>query len=97
MPVLAASQLPAADAAPILLPQGDAQLVKAIALLAVLSLFNNVLRMAPRILFGIGRDGLLTVKAALGSDSGTPLTAVAITSAIIIIVILTGTFEQIIR
>jgi amino acid transporter len=56
-----------------------------------------VLRMAPRILFGIGRDGLLTVKAALGSDSGTPLTAVAITSAIIIIVILTGTFEQIIR
>ena len=67
-----------------------------ISLLTILSLFNNVLLMAPRVLFGIGRDGLLTAKAAIVSDGGTPRIALALTSAVVVVVILTGSFEQII-
>jgi APA family basic amino acid/polyamine antiporter len=96
LPVLAASQLPAADAARVVLPRGGAELVTVISLLTVLSLLNNLLLAAPRILFGIGRDGLLTQKAALVSDGGTPRIALLLTSLVVVIVILTGSFEQII-
>ncbi|HEY5264390.1 MAG TPA: amino acid permease, partial [Steroidobacteraceae bacterium] len=64
LPVLAASQLPAADAARVVLPRGGAELVTVISLLTVLSLTNAVLLMAPRVLLAIGRDGFFTKKAA---------------------------------
>jgi APA family basic amino acid/polyamine antiporter len=96
MPVLAASELPAADAARLVLPRGGAVFVTVISLLTVLSLLNNILLTAPRILFGIGRDGLLSARAADVSAGGTPRVAMLATSATAAIVILTGTFEQII-
>ena len=96
LPILAASQLPAADAARVVLPRGGAELVTVISLLTVLSALNNVLLSAPRILFGIGRDGLFTDKAAIVSKGGTPRMALAVTSALVVVVILTGSFEQII-
>jgi APA family basic amino acid/polyamine antiporter len=96
LPVLAASQLPAADAARVVLPRGGAELVTVISLLTVLSLMNNLLLSAPRILFGIGRDGLLTEKAAIVSKGGTPRISLVLTSAAVVAVILTGSFEQII-
>jgi len=96
LPALAASQLPVADAARVVLPGGGAELVTVLALLTVLSLINNVLLIAPRILFGIGRDGLLLRAAADVSDGGTPRGALLFTSAFATLVILSGTFEQII-
>jgi APA family basic amino acid/polyamine antiporter len=96
LPVLAASQLPAADAARVFLPRGGAELVTAISLFTVLSLLNNLLLAAPRILFGISRDGLLTERTAIVSKGGTPRMALALTSAVVVVVILTGSFEQII-
>jgi len=96
LPVLAASALPAADAARVILPRGGASLVTLISLFTVLSLFNNVLLMAPRILFAIGRDGLFTERAAIVSDGGTPRIALAVTSMVVVLLILTGSFEQII-
>ncbi len=96
LPVLAASVLPAADAARIVLPRGGAELVTVISVLTLLSLLNNVLLMAPRVLFGIGRDGLLTEKAATVSEGGTPRGALIFSSAAVILVILSGSFEQII-
>ena len=96
LPVLAASQIPAADAARVVLPRGGAGLVTVVSLLTVLSLLNNVLLGAPRILFGLGRDGLMSGKAASVSVGGTPRVALALTSAMAVVVILSGTFEQII-
>jgi APA family basic amino acid/polyamine antiporter len=96
LPVLAASQLPAADAARVILPRGGAELVTVISLLTVLSLLNNILLAAPRVLFAIGRDGLITGKAAIVSKGGTPRIALALTSAAVVLVILTGSFDQII-
>jgi APA family basic amino acid/polyamine antiporter len=96
LPVLAASQLPAADVARVLLPRGGAQLVTVISLLTILSFLNNVMLAAPRVLYAIGRDGLFTAKAAVVSNSGTPRTALAVTSVVVVVLILSGTFEQIV-
>ncbi|HLZ98000.1 MAG TPA: amino acid permease [Steroidobacteraceae bacterium] len=96
MSVLAGSSLPAADAARLVLPGGGAAFVTVLSLFTVLSLMNNTMLVGPRILFAIGRDGFLSDKTALVSAGGTPLVALAATTAMSLIVILTGTFEQII-
>ncbi len=94
--VLAHSELPASDAARVVLPRGGDLLVTVISLMTVLSLVNATLLMAPRILLAIGRDGLFTQKAAIVSSGGTPRVALAFTGAGAAALILTGTFEQII-
>ena len=96
LPVLAASALPAADVARIVMPHGGAELVTLISLLTVLSLINATLLMAPRVLLAIGRDGFLTRKAATVSAGGTPRVGLLITSLGAGALVLTGTFEQIV-
>ena len=96
LPVLAASALPAADAARACSRSGGAALVTVISLTTVLSLINATLLMAPRVLLAIGRDGFFTRKAAAVSAGGTPRLALALSSAVAVALILTGTFEQII-
>jgi APA family basic amino acid/polyamine antiporter len=96
LPVLAASQLPAADAARVVLPHGGAELVTVISLFTLLSLLNAILIMTPRILLAIGRDGFFTRHAAAVSTSGTPRVALALSSTIAAVLILSGTFDQIV-
>ncbi|MDP9064879.1 MAG: APC family permease [Pseudomonadota bacterium] len=96
LPVLALSQLPAADAARAVLPRGGAELITVISLLTVLSLVNAVLLMTPRILLAMGRDGMFARKAAVVSANGTPRLALLTTSAMGVVLILSGTFEQIV-
>jgi APA family basic amino acid/polyamine antiporter len=96
LPVLAASKLPAADVARLVLPRGGAELVTVISLVTVLSLINATSLMAPRILLAIGRDGLFTEKAAAVSAGGTPRVALAISSLGAAALIMSGTFEQIV-
>jgi APA family basic amino acid/polyamine antiporter len=96
IPVLAASRLPAADAASLILPHGGRTLVTVISLTTVLSLVNATLLMAPRILLAIGRDGYFTSKAAVVSESGTPRMALAFTALASAALLLLGSFEQIV-
>ncbi len=96
IPVLAASELPATDAARVVLPRGGAELVTVISLLTVLSLINATLLMAPRVLLAIGRDGFFTQKAALVSAGGTPRVALAFSSLGAAALIMSGTFQQIV-
>jgi APA family basic amino acid/polyamine antiporter len=96
LPVLAASQLPATDAARVVLPRGGAELVTVISLATVLSLVNATTLMAPRILFAIGRDGFFTQKAVLVSKGGTPRVALGVTSIGAAGLIMSGSFEQIV-
>jgi APA family basic amino acid/polyamine antiporter len=93
--VLAGSELPAADAARIIFPRGGGEFVTLISFLTVLSLLHNILLGAPRILFAIGRDGWISRKTANVSYGGTPLIALALTSAIAILMISVGTFESV--
>ena len=96
LPVLAASKLPAADAAHLVLPRGGDMLVTVISLMTVLSLINATLLMAPRILLAIGRDGFFTQKAVNVSAGGTPRPALAFTSLGTAALILSAAFEQIV-
>ena len=94
LPVLAASQLPAADAARLFLPRGGAEVVTVISFVTILSVLNATLICAPRILVGLSRDGLGTQKAAAVSASGTPRFALGLSSVAAALLVLTGTFEQ---
>ena len=96
LPVLAASELPATEVARILFPSGGAELVTIISIVTMLSLANNILLSSPRILYAIGRDGLFAQKAAVVSEGGTPRIALAMTSLVMVVVMLSGTFEQVI-
>jgi APA family basic amino acid/polyamine antiporter len=96
IPVLAASRLPAADAASVVMPHGGRTLVTVISLTVVLSLVNATLLMTPRILFAIGRDGFFTQKAALVSRSGTPRVALGVTAVAAALLSMLGSFEQIV-
>lgn len=93
---LAGSALPAADAAQVVFPHGGVVFVTVIALCFMLSLLNNTMLQSPRILFAIGRDGLFTRRAAFVSEGGTPRTALALTSVATVLVIVSGSFEQIV-
>jgi APA family basic amino acid/polyamine antiporter len=96
LPVLAASKLPAADAASLVLPRGGGVLVTVISLTTVLAIVNSTLLMGPRILLAIGRDGFFTPKAALVAEGGTPRVALGVTALSTAALIASGTFEQIV-
>ena len=96
IPALAASALPAADAARMVFPAWSGTFVTVLSLLTLLSLINAVLLGAPRILFAIGRDGLFSARAAQVAPGGTPRVALALSAAMVAIFIASGKFEDII-
>ena len=77
---LASSSLPAADAARALAGPLGGLLITALALVSLLGLINTVVMAAPRILFGLGRDGLLPSFVAQVNGGGTPSAALLLTS-----------------
>jgi len=93
IPALAASTLPAADAARIVFTSWSGKFVTLLSLLTVLSLLNCVLLGTPRILYAIGRDGLFTHKAAEVSTGGTPRAALLISTGAALLLVAWGTFE----
>jgi APA family basic amino acid/polyamine antiporter len=68
--------------------------ITAIALVALLGLINTVVMAAPRIVYGLGRDGLLPAATARVSQGGTPTTALLITMATSVVLVLAGSFEH---
>ncbi|MBS0380288.1 MAG: amino acid permease [Proteobacteria bacterium] len=96
VPVLAASTLPVAVAAQLVLPQGAAALLTGLSILIVLGLINANALMAPRVLFGMARDGWIPQGLARVSARGTPRAALAATIVLSSLMILTGTFNQLI-
>ena len=94
VPLLAASQLPAADAARALLGPLGGQLITVVAVVALLGLINTVVMAAPRILYGLGRDGLLPPFTTGVNSGGTPVPALLITAGSAGLLVLAGSFER---
>lgn len=94
--VLAASTLPAADAARLVLPVGGAALITVLSILVMLSLINSNMIMGPRVLFSMAREGWVSQKAAVLSQGGAPVVAIAVTVAMASLVVATGSFNQIV-
>ncbi len=90
---MAASTLPRADAAARLFGPFSAQLITALALLSSIGLVNTVIMCAPRILFGLSRDGLFLPVFARVNAGGTPDAALLLTTAVTATLILCGDFQ----
>ena len=96
MAQLAASQMPAADAALLVFGSHGKQIILVISLITVVSTINALLLITPRILFAMGRDGLLPRGMASVNSGGTPSVALLIGALASIALVLSGSFETLI-
>ena len=94
MQALSSATLPAADAARSLLGIQGEQVITAVALVSLLGLINTVVMAAPRILFGLSRDGLMPGWIAGVNGGGTPVPALFITVVSAAALVLLGSFEH---
>jgi basic amino acid/polyamine antiporter, APA family len=92
---LASSTLPVAELANRIFGVYGDKIVTLLALITLLSLLNANLLTGPRILFAMSRDGLFADRVSDVNAGGTPSTALLLTIALPIPVILTGSFETI--
>ena len=90
---LAASKLPAADAAQVVFGGYSGQLITSLALLSLLGILNVQVLAAPRIIFALSRGGLFFRKVATVNEGGTPTLALALTLLLSALWAATGTFE----
>jgi basic amino acid/polyamine antiporter, APA family len=93
---LARSTLPAADAAQRVLGGRGAQVITLLSLISLPPLLNAIMMIGTRILFAIGRDGLLWRRNALVNAGGTPVVATVVTAAVAIALVATGTFQRLV-
>lgn len=90
---LAASNLPAADAAARIVGSRGGQIITLLSLISLLPLLNAILMIGTRIMFALGRDGLLWSRTSAVNAGGTPGVAMLVTTVVAIVLIATGTFE----
>ena len=96
VPTLARSTLPAADAAQIILGSRGARAITLLSLISLPPLLNAIMMIGTRILFAMGRDRLLWSRTAIVNAGGTPGVATLVTTAVAIVLIVTGTFQRLV-
>jgi APA family basic amino acid/polyamine antiporter len=96
IPDLAKSTLPGADAAAIVAGDRGKQLITVLSVLSLLPLLNAILMIGTRILFAMGRDGLVSPRTASVNAGGTPGVATLVTTGVAVILIASGTFQNLI-
>jgi APA family basic amino acid/polyamine antiporter len=93
---LAKSTLPGADAAAILAGDRGKQLITLLSVISLLPLLNAILMIGTRILFAMGRDGLVSRRTSSVNPGGTPDVATLVTTGAAVLLIATGTFQTLI-
>jgi APA family basic amino acid/polyamine antiporter len=96
VPALARSTLPAADAAKAIFGGGGGQIITLLSLVSLPPLVNAIMMIGTRILFAMGRDGLLWPRTAVVNDRGTPVMATLVTAAVAVVLIWSGTFQTLV-
>ena len=92
---LRTAELPAALAMQGIFGGASGQLVAGLAMVIVASCLNGVVMVLPRILYGLGRDGLFVSAATKVNKGGTPDVALGISAVLAVLLTLTGTFETV--
>lgn len=90
---IAASSLPVATAAQAVFGGAAGRVITAIAVVSLLSILNATALAAPRILYGLGRDGLAPPPVTRVTRGGTPVTATLITGTAAAVLAMAGTFD----
>jgi APA family basic amino acid/polyamine antiporter len=93
---LARSTLPAADAAQVLLGGRGREIITILSIVSLPPMLNAILMIGTRILFAMGRDGLLWRRAASVTAVGTPAAAMLATTLVALGLIATGTFQRLV-
>ena len=93
VPQLAASNLAVADAAAVLFGAAGRQGITVLALVSLVGLINASIMAAPRVLYGLARDGMITPGLARVNAGGTPSTALLLTTLASAALVLTGSFS----
>jgi APA family basic amino acid/polyamine antiporter len=96
IPALAGSPLPAADAAQVIVGARGAQIITILSVISLVPLLNAIMMIGTRILFALGRDGLLWSRTADVNHGGTPGVATLVTTVVAILLIATGTFARLV-
>jgi APA family basic amino acid/polyamine antiporter len=96
IPDLARSTLPGADAAAIIAGDRGKQLITVLSVVSLLPLLNAILMIGTRILFAMGRDGLVPKRTASVNAGGTPDVATVVTTGVAVLLIASGTFQNLI-
>lgn len=96
IPELAKSTLPGADAAAVVAGERGKQLIIVLSVVSLLPMLNAILMIGTRILFAMGRDGLVSPRTASVNPGGTPDVATLVTTGVALILIASGTFQNLI-
>lgn len=96
IPDLAKSTLPGADAAAVLAGDRGKQIITVLSVISLLPLLNAILMIGTRILFAMGRDGLVSRRTASVNPGGTPDIATVVTTGVALLLIASGTFQKLI-
>ncbi|HEY3405317.1 MAG TPA: APC family permease [Ohtaekwangia sp.] len=88
------STLAASDAARVVFGDSGATFVTVIAIASLVSILNAYMMIPARIIFGLSREGFFIRQGMVVNSGGTPVTGLLITSALAVILILVGSFEQ---
>ncbi len=96
VPDLAKATLPAADAAQLVLGSSGRQLITLLSVISLAPLLNAVMMIGTRILFAMGRDGMLPARVAVVNAGGTPTTATVVTTMLAAVLIASGTFQKLV-
>ena len=93
---LAQSTLPAADAARIVAGPSGHLIITVLSLISLPPMLNAIIMIGTRILFAMGRDGLVWRRTASIGAGGTPTTAMLVTAAAGVAGIVSGTFQRLV-
>jgi basic amino acid/polyamine antiporter, APA family len=96
VPTLARSTLPAADAAQVIMGIRGGQFITVLSLISLPPLLNAIMMIGTRVLFAMGRDGLLWSRTATVNARGTPGVATLVTTGVAIVLIASGTFQRLV-
>jgi basic amino acid/polyamine antiporter, APA family len=95
-PTLASSSLPASDAAQAIVGPRGGQIITILCIISLVPLLNAIMMIGTRILFAMGRDGLLWSRTAEVNAGGTPGIATIGTTLVAVVLIAYGTFERLV-
>jgi APA family basic amino acid/polyamine antiporter len=93
---LARSTLPAADAAQVLVGRRGGGVITVLSIVSLPPMLNAILMIGTRILFAMGRDGLLWRQTASVNSRGTPTMAMLATTVVALALVATGTFQRLV-
>jgi APA family basic amino acid/polyamine antiporter len=93
---IAGKNLALASAAQVVFGALGDPLIRALMVISMISGINAYHLMASRVLFAMSRDGLVSRRASVVNEGGTPTVALALSAIVAVLFVVSGTFNEVI-